>query len=115
MINKSIYEVTRDEYKGFVDIIKPNAREIKIEDIGTIHIAAKIYSKKTGKCLCSRIGCKPNCGFEEKEKYYIFEMPDDNERKAPTPVCKINLKTKEEVQAFFDFINKKQKEKKNDK
>ena len=42
-------------------------------------------------------------------------MPDDNERKAPTPVCKINLKTKEEVQAFFDFINKQQKEKKNDK
>ena len=46
MINKSIYEVTRDEYKGFVDIIKPNAREIKIEDIGTIHIAAKIYNEK---------------------------------------------------------------------
>lgn len=113
MIDESIYEVTRDEYKGFVDQIKPEFREVKVEDTGVSHIAAKIYSKKTGKCLCSRLAYKPDSGFEGPEKYYIFEMPDNDERCAPTPVLKINLKTKEEVQAFFDIIAKKNKEKNN--
>lgn len=113
MIDESIYEVTRDDYKGFVNEIKPEFRDIRVEDIGVSHIAAKIYSKKTGKCLCSRVGVKPDSGFEGPEKYYIFEMPDNDERRAPTPVYKLQLETKEEVQAFFDFINK-QKEKEND-
>ena len=54
-MDNSIYEVTRDDYKGFVNQIKPECRDVRIEEIGDIHIAAKIYSKKTGKCLCSNM------------------------------------------------------------
>ena len=95
-MDNSIYEVTREDYKGFVNQIKPECRDVKIEKIGTTHVAAKVFSKKTG------------------EKYYIFEMPDWDERCEPVPVRKLVLETKEEVQAFFDAIAKLQKEKQND-
>lgn len=112
-MDSSIYEVTRDDYKGFVNQIKPEYRDVKIEEIGDTHIAAKIYSKKTGKCLCSRVAYSADYGDPDPEKYYIFEMPDDDERCAPIPVQRITLTSKEEVQAFFDAVKKLQEEQKN--
>ena len=112
-MDNSIYEVTRDDYKGFVNQIKPECRDVKVEEIGDIHIAAKIYSKKTGKCLCSRVAYSADYGDPDPEKYYIFEMPDDDERCAPIPVQRITLTSKEEVQAFFDAVKKLQEEQKN--
>ena len=112
-MDSSIYEVTRDDYKGFVSQIKPECRDVRIEEIGDTHIAAKIYSKKTGKCLCSRVAYSADYGDPDPEKYYIFEMPDNDERCAPIPVQRITLTSKEEVQAFFDAIKKLQEEQKN--
>lgn len=112
-MDNSIYEVTRDDYKGFVSQIKPECRDVRIEEINDTHIAAKIYSKKTGKCLCSRIAYSADYGDPDPEKYYIFEMPDNDERCAPIPVQRITLTSKEEVQAFFDAIKKLQEEQKN--
>ena len=113
-MDSSIYEVTRDDYKGFVSQIKPECRDVRIEEIGDTHIAAKIYSKKTGKCLCSRVAYSADYGDPDPEKYYLFEMPDNDERCAPIPVQRITLTSKEEVQAFFDAIKKLQEEQKND-
>ena len=113
-MNDSIFEVTRDEYKGFVDEIKQDCRRVEVVQIDKKHTAAKIYSKKTGKCLCSRVAYSAETGDPDPEKYYIFEMPDNDERKAPTPIRKIVLETKEQVQAFFDFLARKNKETKND-
>lgn len=113
-MDSSIYEVTRDDYKGFVNQIKPECRDVRVEEIGDTHVAAKIYSKKTGKCLCSRVAYSADYGDPDPEKYYIFEMPDDDERCAPIPVQRITLTSKEEVQAFFDAIKKLQEEHKND-
>lgn len=111
MINNSIFSVSRDDYKSFVEQIKPEYRQIETID-GRIKTITKIFSKETGKCLCSRIS------YREKstpEKYFIFEMPEDYERRAPIPHMKLKLETKEEVQAFFDAVLKMQKEKnKND-
>ena len=112
-MDNNIYEVTRDDYKGFVSQIKPECRDVRIEEIGDTHIAAKIYSKKTGKCLCSRVAYSADYGDPDPEKYYIFEMPDDDERCAPIPVQRITLTSKEEVQAFFDAVKKLQEEHKN--
>ena len=112
-MDNNIYEVTRDDYKGFVSQIKPECRDVRIEEIGDTHIAAKIYSKKTGKCLCSRVAYSADYGDPDPEKYYIFEMPDNDERCAPIPVQRITLTSKEEVQAFFDAIKKLQEEQKN--
>lgn len=113
MISESIFEVTRDEYKGFVEQIKPECRRIEVEQIDPIHIAAKIYSVNTGKCLCSRMAYNAEYGDPEPEKYYVFEMPEPYERQAPIPKLQITLTTKEEVQAFFNFISEQQKKEKN--
>ena len=116
-MDNSIYEVTREDYKEFVNQIKPEYRDVKKEEIGTIHTATKIYSKKTNKCLCSRVTYTANYGDPDPEKYYIFEMPDDDERLAPIPKVKIVLETKEQVQAFLDGMKRMkemEKEKNND-
>lgn len=110
MINKSLYEVSRNEYKGFVEQIKPEYRRIEIEKVDKEHTAAKIFSINTGKCLCSRVTYSADYGEPEPEKYYVFEMPEKYERQAPIPKQQLILETKEEVQAFFDFLAKKIKE-----
>lgn len=109
MKNKEIYEVSRDEYAGFLDQIKPECRDVqKIEEDDTITL--NVYSKKTNKLLCSRVA--PQNAYE---RYYVFNMPDNDECRAAKPVQKIVLETKEEVQAFLDIINKLSHEgKKND-
>lgn len=115
-MDDSIFEVSREEYKSFVDEIKPEYRRVEEIDLDKWHRATKIFSKKTGKCLTSRVThITQNEERHEPEKYYIFEMPDNDERRAPIPRVKIVLETKEEVQAFFDGIKKlKEQEKSND-
>ena len=60
-----------------------------------------IFSTKTKKKLCSR-----QIDSEGFETYYVFEMPDDDERRAAKPIQKFTLNTKEEVQAFINIMNK---------
>lgn len=113
-MNESIFEVSRAEYKSFVEEIKPDCRRVEEIDLDKWHKATKIFSKKTGKCLTSRVTNIMNDEDEhEPEKYYIFEMPDDDERQAPIPRVKVVLETKEQVQAFLDGM-KKLKEQGND-
>ena len=109
---RNIFEVSRDEYKSFVNELKPEIRKVEVEQINKTHTAAKIYSKKTGKCLCSRVAYSVDYGEPDPEKYYIFEIPDDDERLPPIPVQRIVLTSKEEVQAFFDAVAKLQKKEK---
>lgn len=111
--DNSIYEVTRNEYKGFVEQIKPEYRRVEVIEIDKRHTASKIFSKKTGKCLCSRVSYTATYGDPEPEKYYVFEIPEKEERQAPVPKQQIVLESKEEVQAFFDFLAKKAKEENN--
>lgn len=99
MMNESIFEVTREDYKAFVERLIPGMGEVKEEELDRWTMATKIYSKRTGKCWCSRV-----CKKEEKEKYFIFEYPDDDEWGPPVPKMKITLETKEEVQALFDAL-----------
>lgn len=114
MLDESIYEVTREDYASFVEQIKPKFRDVKIMEIGDRHIATKVFSNKTGKCLCSRVTHNGKIGNPEPEKYYIFEMPDSEECQPPIPKLRLNLETKEEVQAFFSAVAKLTKEKNND-
>ena len=103
-MDNNIYEVERDDYAGFIGQLNKQMMDVEqfYEDKLTI---MKIRSKKTGKHLCTRIITE-----EGEEHYYIFNMPDDDERITPKPVMKITLNDKEEVQAFFDAINKLQLE-----
>ncbi len=100
MNNKELYEVTRDEYVGFLDQIKPECRNVeKVEEDNIVTL--NVYSKKTNKLLCSRVAPQ-----DDHEYYYVINMPDDDERCAAKPKRKIVLETREEVQAFFDILNK---------
>ena len=103
-MDNSIYEVSRDEYAGFIGQLNKQMCDVEqfYEQNMTI---MKIKSKTTGTHLCTRI-----IPEDDVEHYYIFNMPADNERVAPKPVMKVSLDSKGEVQAFFDAINKIQLE-----
>ena len=105
MNKNEIFQVSRDEYVGFLDQIRPDCRVVdeKAHENNTIF---KVYSKKTKKLLCSRIQYTDN----NEPEFYVYEMPDDDEMQPPTPKRKIILQIKEEVQAFFDAISKIQNE-----
>lgn len=100
-----IFQVSRAEYKGFVNEIKPEYRDVKEIQLNSFSISTQIYSKKTGKCLCSRVSYK-----DKPEEYYIFEMPDNDERQAQIPKQKVILETPEQVQKVFNYIFQKRKE-----
>lgn len=103
-MDNNIYEVERDEYVGFIGQLNKtmmNVEQQYLEDATVM----KIKSKQTGLHLCTRI--IPEDG---EEHYYIFNMPLDEERVKPKPVMQIKLDTKEQVQTFFDALNKLQQE-----
>ena len=105
-MDNSIYEVTRDEYVGFLDQIKPEARRNeKIEE--EQYIVLNTYSKNTDTLFCARkIPCDEN---DTDEIYYVYNMPQDDERQLPKVKRKIVLENKEEVQAFLDVLGKLQR------
>ncbi len=108
-MENDIYEVDREEYKTFLgqlDTTKTHTEESWVEQLHII----KIISNKSNIHLCSRI-----CDAEsEKEHYFIFNYPDDEERITPKRVLHIRLNSREEVQDFFNAISKIQKEHKHD-
>lgn len=105
-MDNSIYEVSRDEYVGFMNEIKPSCYDTEVSHLENCTII-KVSSKVTGTHFCTRV-----IPEEENEHYFIFNMPNDSERQAGKPVRKITLETKEEVQAFFDVLSKVMKENK---
>ena len=107
-MDNSIYEVERDDYVGFIGQLNKQMMDVKQAYKDNSNVLS-IYSKNTGKHLCTRI-----ISQDGTEKYYVINMPEDNECVAPKRVLQIKLETKEEVQAFFDALNKIQKEKKDD-
>lgn len=106
-MDNSIYEVERDDYVGFIGQLNKEKCDLEkfYENDLTI---IKIKSKATGTHFCTRI-----ISEDGDEHYYVFNMPNDDERVAPKAIRKVTLTTKEEVQALFDAINKLQLEAKN--
>ena len=102
-MNNDIYEVDRDAYAGIIGQINPKTSDIETyhEDYGTI---IKIKNKE-GVHFTTRI-----IPTEGEEQYYIFTLPQGEDCLPPKKIRKITLETKEEVQAFFDVLNKVQQE-----
>lgn len=107
-MDNSIYEVTRDEYAGFIGQLNKQMCDVEQAYQKDLTIM-KIKSKKTGTHFCSRV-----IPQEGEEHYYVFNMPLPEERIAPKPVRQIKLETREEVQAFFDALSKLQRGEKYD-
>ena len=99
-MDDSIYEVTRAEYASFVETIKQEIRRIESDETH-----ADIINRATGKVICRRA-----MGQDEKEHYYIFELLSAEESLPPKAKLQLELKTREEVQAFFNALSKMQKE-----
>ena len=108
-MDNSIYEVNRDEYVGFLGQLNKEKMDVENYDYPEGNII-KVRSQKTGKHLTTRIIDNE----KNEEHYYVFNMPDDDERVPPKAVMKVTLNTKEEVQSFFNAINKLQQEKHNE-
>lgn len=106
---QEVFEVTRAEYKEFVDQINPDYRDVRIIDIDDHHQATRIYSRITEKCLCSRVSDIREEAVDP-EKYYIINIPERCESIAPQPKIQVELKTPKEVQTFIDALNRLQKE-----
>ena len=106
-MDNSIYEVGRDEYAGVIVQINPKTSDIETyhEEYGTV---IKIKNKE-GVHFTTRI-----ISNDGEEQYYVFTLPQGEDCLPPKAIRKITLDTKEEVQAFFDALNKLQKEQKND-
>ena len=112
-MDNSIYEVTRSDYASFIRTIKPECREVQTVQEGN-YIICNVYSVATKTLLCARKA--HNIEDEEKrepERYYIFNLPTAEESLPLTPVAKIELKTREEIQSFLNYFAKMQKENKN--
>lgn len=103
-MNKEIYQVERDEYVGLVREMKTSCFDMEKEySDGGIHI--KLVSKRTGQTMTERI-----IDEEQNETYYIYVLPENDERMASKKIRRYCLESKEEVQTFFDILNKLQKE-----
>ena len=107
-MDNSIYEVERGDYVGFLEQIRPDCKDSSVQHFEDTTVI-KVFSRTTGMHLATRI--IPEAG---PEHYYVFTMPLPEERCDPKPVQQVELKTREEVQKFFDILSKIQKEKEHD-
>ena len=104
-MDNSIYEVERDDYVGFLRQLNREKMDLETYNYPEGEIL-KIKSKKTGTHLATCI----TDNEKQETHYYIFNMPDNDERIEPKGVMKLTLNTKEEVQAFINILNKVQAE-----
>ena len=102
-MNKDIYEVGRDEYVGLIGEMRVDCFDME-KEYQENDVIIKLVSKKTGALITKRI-----IHEDQNEQYYIYELPQNDERQAPKKIRQYKLETKEEVQAFFDILNKIQK------
>ena len=110
-MDENIYEVEKDEYKGFLAQIDPKKYSAKQEKNDGVYWI-KIYSTTTNRMLCAREIYHTD-ERDGEEHYYVFEMPPDEDRIKPRPVMKITLDDPDEVQEFFNIIAKAIKEQEN--
>lgn len=104
-MDENIYEVEKDEYKGFLSQIDPKKYSAKQEKNDGVYWI-KIYSTTTGKLLCAR----ELYSETYEEHYYVFEMPPVEDRIKPKPVMKITLDDPKEIQEFYKIIAQAVKE-----
>lgn len=100
----AIYEVDRDDYVGFVSQLnktKCYVSESTTDESSTVY---EIYSKASDNLLCYRVIPK-----DTQERYYVVNMPADDERIPPKPVRTVTLDTREAVEEFLNALGHIQK------
>lgn len=108
MIEDNFYEVSRDEYAGLVREMNTkyfDMHKTYLED----SVVIELVNKHNGHIITKRI-----IDSDQNETYFIYELPKNHERLPSKKIRQYTLESKEEVQAFFDILNKMQKGEKND-
>ena len=106
-MNDSMFLVEREDYKALVERLK--AEKIRTEKIKEREFTIiKIFGIDSDDCICARKTYNEEA--DKPEEYYIFKLPESDEWGDAIPKRKIVLETKEEVQAFFDFLSEMRKE-----
>lgn len=99
---EDIYEVTHNDYRGFVRQLNSlRVNKVPIKNADNITIGEEFHSNKNDILLCAMV----QEDEEQPIKYYIINMPDDDERVAAKPVRHVILREPEEVKLFLDFIS----------
>lgn len=102
---KDIYEVDRDDYTSFLSSIKKDCSITEFDyDSNGEPCAKHIFSKDKIRHFASCVNDR------EKVKYYIIDLPLAEESQPVKGVLKIELTTPEQVQTFFDILNKARRE-----
>ena len=95
MFSDEIYEVERDDFRGFIAQIKPESFTYNVKSEGDEK--QEMYVTSTdGERMFAKVVSTP-----EEAHYYVYEMPLEEERRPAPAVRKITLETKEEVQAML--------------
>ena len=99
---EDIYEVTHNDYRGFVrQLNSSRVSKVPIKNADDITIGEEFHSNKNDILLCAAV----QEDEEQPVKYYIINMPDNDERIAAKPVRHVILREKEEAKLFLDFIS----------
>lgn len=104
--NSDLYEVTKEQYKAFVQQLKPEIKDIRVRYDGDGTIYTEVYSNLREVKLCSRIG---NIITEAPEKYYIWELSNAAESQRYIPRKKVVLEDPKQVQILLDYIREQNK------
>lgn len=105
-MDNEIYEVSRDEYAGFLGQINQKSLDTEVQALDDC-IVIKVFSKTSGEHLCTRI-----IPEESEEHYYVFNMPPDEDRVPPPRIAKITLEDRTEVEKFLQILSRLSKESK---
>jgi hypothetical protein len=98
-----IYGVDRKTYSNFVYRLTGGFGRIETEETDEYIITAMV-SKRTDKIWCARKTWKNG----NKEQYYIVDYPDKDEWSEPIGIRKIELTTREQVEALFRALQKEE-------
>ena len=109
MFDDELYEVTRDEFKGFMDQIKPDCFDRV--DLGyDSYREVKVISKDGLRHFAS-IKQFPD---SDDIHYFVYEMPNDDERQEAKVIRRFTLGSQEDVKTFFEILKQIQGEKEHD-
>lgn len=99
--SNDLYEVSLEDYKAFIQQLKPEIREVRENYAADGTIRTEVYSNVRNVKLCSRI-CNPTT--QSPEKYYIWELSNAQESQKYIPRRKVVLDDPKQVKTLLNYI-----------
>ncbi len=105
-MNDDVYEVDKEDYISFCQTLNSNSYIETQNQIDDWHYEILETSKLTNKILCKKkITLDLKKEYVIDQHYYIINLPEAEESHEPSGKIHIELKTPEELKAFFKIIS----------